>query len=67
MSFIVATDGLQHRGGLWRKKKKKKENLFVSASSLGFSKLNSDKMREGKKKYCCYYILSFLYIFCFPK
>lgn len=66
MSFIVATDGPQHRGGIWRKKKKR-ENLFVFASSLGFSKLNSDKMREGKEKYCCYYVFSFIYIFCFAK
>lgn len=58
MSFIVATDGLQHRGGIWRKKDL---NLFVFATSLGFPKLNSDeivqKVVEGKENYSHFFVL----------
>lgn len=66
MSFIVATDGLQHRGGIWRKKDL---NLFVFATSLGFPKLNSDeivqKVVEGKENYSHFLFYFLITLHCF--
>lgn len=64
MSFIVATDGPQHRGGIWRKKKKREPVCLCKFIRFFKTEQWQNERREGEILLLLYSLISLHLLFC---